>query len=836
MDMKLNFRRCVLLGTTAFSANLVLSNAALAQSDGEAGLQEIIVTAQKREQILQDVPIAITAIGGETLEANRVVSVTDLSGLAPGLTTMPTPGGSQTPQFSMRGTTGNGSVQGSDRGVGIYIDGVYIAASRGAIFDLPDIQRIEVLRGPQGTLFGRNSTAGAVSIITRDPTGEIGVKATATVGNRDEYRFGVSVDLPQVGPFSGYVSYLHSERRGDIRNTAPGILWDRRSAAIPRIARVLPSARYLGSHNADNWFAALKFESGDFTTVYKYDRFRSTNTADATGAVGFPTTGTGALTGSLLTALVNSQSFPVPITPNGRRPDAVANGFVVEGPQHAEGHNLTSTYQISDNLSIKNIFAYRKSFIFATAPLDGLSSLTLTPQALGPLATFYGISGLARQGINVADPANAALVQATIRGIATGLQPALGSPFLGIASASEGRTKQISDELQLNYDSKRLTATVGALWFNAKDHSNEHLQQNASSFTVYPGGVITNTNFGRTFNEVTSMAAYAQVEFHASEQLDFIVGGRFTRDKKDGSLFFGPNLNASRLLVADTYKKSKFNYLLGVNFKPNADTLLYAKYSTAYVSGGSTSGITYSPETVKSWEAGAKATLFDRRLQANLALYHVKYHNIQGANSTTTPGLAEVVNQITGDPNRANVITVFTFNNGDLKAKGFEFDFTAAPVERLTFGGSLGYTDPKFSNVNPLVLAANGGIYQQILVPKWTANVWAQYNTQQLVGDAYLSFRVDGRWQSDMNLNANPNRPEYQTWAAGVREVPAYWVFNGRVALRDFDLGGVKTEIAAWGRNLTDNRSARYVLNLGFIAGANYIPARSYGVDMTIRF
>jgi len=527
----------------------------------------------------------------------------------------------------------------------------------------------------------------------------------------------------------------------------------------------------------------------------------------------------------------------VPIAANGKRPDAVANGFVVEGPQDAEGHSLTSTFQASDTIAIKNIFAYRKSFIFATSPLDGLSALTLTPQALGPLATFYGISSLAGSGVNVADPANAALVQATITGIATNLAPAIGSPFLAIASSSQGRTEQISDELQLSYNSKRLTATTGLLWFNAKDYTNEHMQQNASGFTLYPGGVVTSTNFGRTRNEVTSLAAYAQFEFHASDQLDFIVGGRFTQDKKDGSLLYGPNLESQTLLVSDTYKKSRFTYLFGVNYKPSQDTLLYAKYSTGYISGGSTSGITYAAETVKSWEAGAKATLFNRRLQANLALYHVEYKNLQGANSTTTPGLAEIVNEITGDPNRSNVISVFTFNNGNLKAKGFEFEFTGAPVDRVTLGGSLGFSDSKFSRVNPVLLTANAGVYQPILNPRWTAGLWAEYDTPRFgASDAYVSIRGDARWQSDMNLNANPFLPDYSGWASGIREVPAYWVFNSRVALRDLDIRGVKTEIAAWGRNLSDNRSANYALNLGVVGGINFIPARSYGVDMKIQF
>jgi len=828
--------RFTLLCTSAIAIGLAIPEYASAQ-DNNGGLEEIIVTAQRREQSLQDVPIAVTAIGGETLQANRIVSVTDLSGLAPGLTTMPAPGGSQIPQFSMRGTTGNGSVQGSDRQVGIYIDGVYLGASRGSIFDLPDIQRIEVLRGPQGTLFGRNASAGAVSITTRDPTGEIGAKATATVGNYDQYRFGLSVDLPQVGPFSGYVSYLHSERRGDIRNTAPDMLWDRTTSAIRQAAKVLPSEKYLGNENSDSWFAALKFESGDFTTVYKYDRLRSTRTAAGTGLIGYPTTGNGALTGALFTALINSQNFAVPISADGKRPNAVANGYTVETPQKAEGHSLTSTYQINDQLSVKNLFAYRKSSIFSTSPLDGMSALTFTPEGVVPLATFYGISALARQGIDVTNPANAALVQGTIANIAGGLQPLVGSPFIGLASGTSGRTEQISDEIQFNYNSDLLTATIGGLWYNAKDWTNEQLQQNAPAFAVFPGGVVPNANIGKTFNEVTSLAAYAQLEIHATDQLDVVLGGRFTHDKKDGSLLHGPDLGNLTLLVAPRYKESKFNYLVGVNYKPNSDTLLYAKYSTAYVSGGNTAGIPYVPETAKSWEAGVKATLFNRKLQTNLALYHVKYEHVQGSNSTTTPGMAAVVNELTGDPTRSSVITTFTYNNGDLTAKGFEFDFTAAPVDRLTLGGSLGYTDPKFSNVNPPLLAANLGRYEQILVPDWTANLWAQYDMPPIgSGDAYLSLRGDARWQSDMNLNANPDHPSHQTWAANIREVPAYWVFNGRLALKELDLGGVETELALWGRNLANNRSASYALNLGFIGGVNYIPARTYGLDLMIQF
>lgn len=817
----------VLLVAMGFSAP------AWAQDRAE-GLEEIIVTAQKREQSLQDVPIAITALGGEALQANRVVNVTDLSGLAPGLTTMAVPGGVKGAQFSMRGITGNGSVPGSDREVALYIDGVYFAASRGTIFDLPDIQRIEVLRGPQGTLFGRNATGGAISIITRDPTGELSVKATATVGNYDQYRFGLSVNLPQVGPFSGYVSYMHNERKGDIRNLASGVSWDRTSSKVRSAAKILRSSRTLGDENNDSWFAALKFESGDFTTVYKYDRMEGEGTAPGVGLVGYDPNAP--LTGPLLKALITSQAHAVPIATNNRRPKAVSNGLSVLTPQRAEGHNVTSTWQVSDDISIRNIFAYRKSSIFGTGALDGISSLTFTPQGIAPLATLYGISALAGRGVNVQDPANAALVGATIQGIAQSLAPLVGQPFVGIVNQAHGRTKQISDEIQLNYNSDFLTATVGALWFNAKDYTGETMLHTNPSFKVIPGGVFANENIGQTFNEVTSLAAYTQLEFHLSQQLDVILGGRITRDKKVGEFTYGPNLT-SLSTISSTFRKTQPTYLVGVNYKVNPDTLLYAKFSTGYVSGGSTGGIPYRTEKVKSWEAGAKTSLWNNRLQANLALYHVKYDDVQGATSPVIPGMSAYVAQLTGDPNRGSVVGTFVANNGDLKAKGFEFDFTAAPVEGVTLGGTLSYTDSKFQSVNPIILAANLGRYEPILLPDWQGSVWAQYETGPLgAGDARLSIRGDARWQNDMSLKANPGSPEFSTYAPGGGMVPAYWVLNGRVALKDLDLGGVNTELAVWGRNLTNNRSSNYALSLGMIVAGNYIPARTYGVDLTVKF
>lgn len=764
----------------------------------DGGLEAIIVTAQKREQNLQDVPIAVTALAGDALIANRVTTVQDLSGMAPGLMVSQAAGSSRIPSFTMRGVVSTGVVAGSDKQVSIYLDGVYISSPKGAVFDLPDVERLEVLRGPQGTLFGRNATAGAVSISTREPTGEVGLNASVTVGNLDHYRFRTSVNLPQIGPLSGYVSYVHNYQRGDIRNLAGGRIVDFRNSKDPKIARAFRSPDHLGTADGDSFFAAVKFESGNFVTTYKYDLYKERGTPRGTGLVGYDTNN------ALLHTLITTQPIPVPIVPNGKRPDAVSNGWATPFIHDNQGHSVTSTYWISDALQIKNIFGFRKSYVFAVSPLDAVSSLIITPEVGQMIPSFA---------------------------------PLVGEPFLGIIANPQSRSEQISDELQLNYDTDFLTATAGALWFESKDWINEHMLPPNSSFAPLPGGTLLNRTIGVNFNKAVSIAGYAQLEFHPTSQLDFILGGRLTRDRKSGYLQYGPNPEALTQL-GFRYKDTKFNYLLGVNYKPNDNTLVYAKYSTAYVSGGSVVGIGFEPETVKSWEAGVKAELFDRRLRTNLALFHAKYKHAQGPNSSTTPGACDFIFQQTGDPTRCAIAGSFVADLGDIKAQGFEIDVDAAPVEGVTLGGNLGYTDAKLTRVNPLLLnAAPGGVYGLPNRPKWVGGGWAQYDTPPFgSGDTYLSFRGDARYQSSMSTATYPLTPSYRTWASGILEVPSYWLFNARVALKNLNLGGVDTELAVWGKNLSNERHANYGLNLGVIAAANYIPARTYGMDLNISF
>ncbi|HKX79084.1 MAG TPA: TonB-dependent receptor, partial [Novosphingobium sp.] len=150
---------CTILATVA-------ATPAVAQEAEDSGstVADIIVTAQKREQSLQDVPISVTAVTQETIQANRITDVRDLGSMVPNLAVRNLAGAAGIPGFSMRGLQ---TVGGLEKSISPYLDGVFIGSSTGSAFELPDLERIEVLRGPQGTLFGRNSTGGAISIVTR---------------------------------------------------------------------------------------------------------------------------------------------------------------------------------------------------------------------------------------------------------------------------------------------------------------------------------------------------------------------------------------------------------------------------------------------------------------------------------------------------------------------------------------------------------------------------------------------------------------------------------------------------------------------------------------------
>ena len=778
-----------------------------AQPSDRGGLEEIIVTAQKREQNLMTVPVSVTALTAESIRANRITNVLDLSAIAPNLTVRSSPGGANTPTFVLRGEFAAPSTPGFEKQVGYYLDGVYISGGGGTAFDLGNISRIEVLRGPQGTLFGQNATAGAIAIYTTDPSGKFGGTIDASLGNYAEKRIRVGINTPKVGPFSAYFAYEHFERDGDIKNLGAGTVFDYR-AVDPQLG-LAKSPRYLGSVNRETVQAALKFDNGgDVTATYKFLWIDNNSTPEAIGFLdlntpglcGFQTCAPGSL-GANLNLL--RQQNPTYFQRVLKRPDAINNSFTLPSYFKNVAHIFTAQWKATDRLAFKNTFGYLKNHEDTTQQLDGLGGLLNTVPALGPV----------------------------------------NQPITIYTTTGEQRNKQWSDEFQVNFNSRLLTLTAGYLHFDYKgstaprDYQPGGINEKASytPVAIFNDFVAPGSTAGQFVGVHTvSDAVYTQAEIHVTPKLDVIGGLRYTWDDKSSVT---DNLAVPVSLRTSTYKDSRPSFSVGLAYKANQDVFLFAKYSQGYLAGGAYGGLLAKPEIAKSWEGGVKAELFDRRARVALTLFHAKYTNVQSIQAGSTIAaninfqagcIAGSGHACPGDPYAA--VGSAIANSYDLRAQGFEFEATAAPLRRLTLGLGVGFTDAKITKIAPLFLTPYFG-YDPYFRSKWTINGNVQYDTPELFGDAFLRMRVDVVYRSSYDLSVR----NYTPFLAGLR-APATAVVNGRVALTNIELGGTKLELAGWVRNLTNEHSISYALTTPYVFAATYDQARTFGLDARLEF
>jgi iron complex outermembrane receptor protein len=302
-----------------------------AAPEERSGLDEIVVTAQKRAESLQDAPLSVTALGSEQLTARGVVSLSDLStGAIPSLRIAPYGGRSSSTSVSMRGITSGDATQISrDGAIGIYVDGVYLGRVQGLGFEMFDIERMEVLRGPQGTLFGRNAVGGAVNIISKRPTGELEGMVQVGVRNFDGRNVRASLNLPALGALSVRLDGIASKRDGWVDNPMPGQAdwnaYDRRGMRV----------------------SALWEPSSDISLLYSFDTSR-----DATAGY-YPHMD------SFLSASSPALAPIFYLEPERVR-HSRAGVPLEKSVAHVQGHGLTAEWRASDSITLKSITAYRK--------------------------------------------------------------------------------------------------------------------------------------------------------------------------------------------------------------------------------------------------------------------------------------------------------------------------------------------------------------------------------------------------------------------------------------------------------------------------------------------
>jgi iron complex outermembrane receptor protein len=312
----------LLLGSTI----LCTSGTALAQQSNTEDSRDIVVTASKREENLQDVPLAITAFDAEALSSIGFTNLSDLMERVPSLAIAPYPNSSSSLVVFMRGVGQIDAVQiARDPGVGIYADDVYLARGTGLTTDLGDIERVEVLRGPQGTLYGRNTIGGAVKFISAKPTGQFGIKETLDVGNFGLVRSLTNLNLPEMADISAKLTYLRSDFGGWVDNPGSG--------------RDFGEKRQEGVRAAVRWqpLESLLFD-------YVYDR------SDQDGV-----------------SMYEQRQYVFPLFPFAfpLQPDRVdkswrAVDLPIEDDFMSSGHSLTIAWDLSASATLKSISAYRE--------------------------------------------------------------------------------------------------------------------------------------------------------------------------------------------------------------------------------------------------------------------------------------------------------------------------------------------------------------------------------------------------------------------------------------------------------------------------------------------
>lgn len=522
---------------------------------------------------MQETPVAVTAVSGELLDQLNAQDVTRLGQLAPNLTIVQQTSSLNAASIFIRGIGQNEPAATAEAGVGIYLDGVYVARTAGAIFDLVDVERVEVLRGPQGTLFGRNTTGGAVQLVTRQLQDDFGVTAKAGYGSYDDWYLRTRVDTGWLGdsPLKATVAWLHRERDGYFDNT------------------LAPDSRDPGSLDNDSFWVGVH---GDFG-----DRLSVDLTADYGERRGTPVFfQTVAATPDVINYYSQSPLFGgAPYVVTGRRLDE-GQQAPFDGRWHSKGEvfgsALTLSYSLGDHLTLKSISAYRGF------NQDTICNLTGNGVMRGVLL----------------DPATFAFA---------GVQDLHGGFNCHNAPQEQD---QYSQELQLIGSTERWSYTAGVFYFEEKAE-----ETNDQRFTfVLPGGqVALDLAVPQAFGGRTvSKAAFGQVSYTPpvlGDRIELTAGLRYTKDDKK---FFSSTIGGE-----GDRSFSNTSWLVSANYRFTDDVMGYARVSTGYKAGGFSPRAarisSFDPEKATAYEVGLKAEWLGRRIRSNLALFRTDYSDLQ---------------------------------------------------------------------------------------------------------------------------------------------------------------------------------------------------------------
>ncbi|MBA4787196.1 MAG: TonB-dependent receptor [Brevundimonas sp.] len=697
----------VLAGATVAQDAEATAQAANAQD--AATVDDIVVTARRRAESLQDVPVAVTAVTGEQLEARGALDITELARSTPSLTLNAARGSNSTLISFIRGVGQQDPLWGFDPGVGLYIDDVYVARPQAAVLDIFDVERVEVLRGPQGTLYGRNTIGGAIKYVTSrinadEPEGRL----RASYGSYNQRDVIASAQLPFSDEFKV-------------------------SAAL---------ARYLRDGYGKNLNTGNEHYNKDVTA------FRASAEWSPTDSLFFR------LAGDLVNDDSNARHGHREFAPSPADVYDTNAGAGDKNRVQTRGVSLTGEWEMSDMFTFKSITAYREGLTRGNIDFDNL------PQ-----------------------------------------------PILDIPAAYDD--DQFSQEFQVLVSAGRLNGVAGVYYMDANASGAFDTVVGLANLTTLTSGSVATKSY----------AVFADFSYDVTDALSVSVGGRFTKDEKEGTVFrqrylgirspyFGnttavPFLGeAPRTNYTRTREFEKFTPRIAVNYKFGPDLTAYASWGEGFKSGGfdmrgdavlypaTVNG--YAPETVETYEIGLKGSLLDRRLTFATAIFDSSYENQQ------------ITTQYPAGATIASVVD----NVGSSSIRGWEFEGRLRATDALTFNASLSYIDAKFdeflayiptgplNTTCPTVVGCFVDVSSQRdfqNTPEWTGSISANYNWVMENGSSIAfipSIAYRGAYQ------------QFET-PAPLLDQDAYWMYDASIVWTSSD---DRLTFGVHGKNLGDER------------------------------
>ncbi|MBN8807725.1 MAG: TonB-dependent receptor [Sphingomonas sp.] len=808
MTFDRGFRRYLLLGGAALaltaspamaqeaaSGPAAPTTAPAADAPQEAGaLQDIVVTATKVATNLQKTPISISVLSTEALQDRHVQSLFNLAdGTVPSLRVATFEARQSALTIGIRGIVPYDQNQTArDGGVSVYIDGVALGKTQGLNAALFDIERIEVLKGPQGTLFGRNTEGGALSLVTRAPTGEFDGRISAGLGNYGSRSSEVHIDLPAFANVAIKLDGVYQHQDPTVKDPLAGSTgwnyYDRKGGRIA--ARWKP---------VDGFTADIAYDYAKDDNTPQFSQLLSYNpngyqvgtyTNPVSGAVGTQLYLPTAVNGAAVTC--GGTSATVCIAPKGplvnvhTQRQTSADIGVPQQPSVDITHGVSANlrYTAAPWLELRSITAWRGVSTDQWDNSGGPARVTFQPSVSATTGLFsrYSLSFLRQHQFSQE-------FQAV--GSSNGFNYVLGAYYYTEHATEYAATPSSN---QWNGDgtgyvirSPIVTGTVTSGNSGYQPYAPSCSNTLASTVPQFTNSCQFITRASEAYDHNYSVFGNLTYTPDGMDSLHFTAGGRWTKDKRRGRLYV---VNNTPQGFTFSNSISRFDPMFNVAIDATQDVHLYAKYSTGFRAGGandrSQSFNQFGPESVKSYEVGAKMDFWDHKGRLNLAGYIMDRKNTQFD--------FDIYDTQAGSPTFNSHIEQ-TVNAGNTKIRGIEADLTLRPVPELTLSASYAYTYWKApSAVNPTL----GGPAQQLYIvytPNNAASGAIDYEVPVAAGDTKVRFHLDANYASS----------QYSFQLEPTKTDPSF-VMNGRIALTDINVGDRnKVTLAFWVRNLLDH-------------------------------